>query len=118
MGKIFGIVKNIKIPGDAFNQLQVAIAHVFVLHNFIGRILRVNHLKVGIMTGNRRAAQLFQNSDLQFLRPDGQKFVKIGGKSFQRGMRNAGDQVGMNDGAGFLADKTQDFKGALFVLFA
>ena len=79
----------------------------FVLQDLVGRMGAVNHLPIRIVCDDGRAAQPFQNANLDFLRTQSQQAVEAGGKTFQRFARQAGDQIGVDVDAGLLAQETE-----------
>ena len=67
------------------------------------------------MPDNRRAAQPFQNADLNFLRTERDEPVEAGGKTFERFAGQPDDQIGVDMDAGFAAQE-MEIVGELFVI--
>ena len=75
-----------------------------VLQNLIRRICAVNHQPFAVVPDNRRAPQSCQDANLDFLRAERDKFVKTGGKTFERFARQPDDQICVDVDTGFAAE--------------
>ena len=87
----------VREPAEALHRGKVEIA---VLENLVRRLRIVNHLPLGGMAGNGRAAETFQNADLDFVRLERDEPVEPGGKAVERFARQADDEVGVDVDAG------------------
>ena len=68
------------------------------------------------MPHDGRAAQAFQDADLDFLRPERDEAVKAGGETFERFAGQSYDQVGVNMHAGFAAQEMKVVRELVVVL--
>ena len=81
-------------------------------------MLAVNHLPIGIVAHDGRAAQALENAHLNFLRPERDETVKTSGKTFQRFTRQADDQIRVYVHAGLAAQKMEVVFQAIVILAA
>ena len=79
----------------------------FVLQNFIGRMRVVDHLPFGIVPDDGRAAETFEDADLDFLRIEGDETIESGGKIFDAFAGQANDEVGVDMNACLLAQEME-----------
>src|SRR5205823_6702635 len=70
----------------------------------------------GVVADDGRAAQPFQNADLDFLWTKRNETVETSGETFQRFARQPDNQIGVNMNASFGAKKTQVVGELLVVL--
>ena len=99
--EVAAVADQVPIPREAAQPLHRGEINQLVLQNFVGRMRVVNHLPLGVVPDNRRAAQPFEDADLNFLRAERDEPVEAGGKTFQRFAGQADDQIGVDVNAGF-----------------
>ena len=78
-----------------------------VLEDFVRRIRAVNHLPFGVMPDNGRAAEPFQDADLDFLRLEGDQPIKARGKTVQSFTGQTRNQIRMEVNAGATAQELE-----------
>ena len=101
--EIAAVADHVPITGEAPQPLHRGEINQLVLQNFVGRMRVVNHLPFGVVPDNRRAAQPFQNADLDFLRTERDEPVEPGAKTFQCFTGQPDDQIGVDVNTGFVA---------------
>ena len=94
--EVAAVADQVPVAREAAQPLHRGKINQLVLQNLIRRMGVVNHLPFGVMPDDGRAAQPFQNADLDFLRAERDEFVKAGGKTFQRFARQADNQIGVD----------------------
>ena len=105
--KVAAVADQVPVAREPAQPLHRREINQLVLQNFVGRMRIVNHLPFGVVPDNRRAAQPFQNADLDFLRAERDEPVEAGGKTFQRFAGQADNQIGVDVNAGFAAQKME-----------
>ena len=66
--EVAAVAGQIPVAGEAAQALHHGKINELVLQNFVGWMSAVNHLPFGVVPDNWRAAQPFQDADLDFLR--------------------------------------------------
>ena len=106
--EIAAVADQIPILRKAPQPLHRGEINQLVLQNFVGRMRVVNHLPFRIVPDNGRAAQAFQNADLDFLRAERDEPVKAGGETFHRFTGQADNQIGVNVDARFRSAENEN----------
>src|SRR5687767_9925504 len=84
---------------------------------FVRRRRVILHLPLFIVPDNGRAAQTFQNADLNFLRPESNKLVKSAPETREILTGQADNEIGVDVNAGLPAQEAEIF-GKLIVILA
>jgi hypothetical protein len=113
-----GIGQQVPVAGEAGEALDGrGIDDGGLLHG-VGRRAVVEHAVGGAVPGDRRAAQAFQDAELDFVRAQGVEAVEALGKTFQRFAGQAEDQVGVQVGGAVLDQPGEVGTGLVVVLAA
>ena len=78
-----------------------------VLQNLVRRLRAVDHLPLGVVPHDRRAAQPLEDADLDLLRPQRDEPVEAAAEALEVFARQADDQVGVDVNAGLRAEEAQ-----------
>ena len=99
----------IPVFGKQFKVTQFVARDISVVDDVIRRLWVVVHAKFRRMPCDRRAAQAFQNAELNFMRTPGVEFVKALREAVHRLTRQSGDQVNMQMRVAVLAQPPNIF---------
>src|SRR4051812_44836711 len=81
--EISTVPHQIPITREATQTLQGRKVEQLVLQNLVRRMRIVDHLPFHVVPHNRRAAQAFENPDLNFLRAKRDELIKASTEAFQ-----------------------------------
>ena len=101
------VVDQIPITGETTEALERREIQVTVLEYLIGWIRRINHLERLVVTGDRGAAQAFEDADLDLMGTKLEESVESRRETFEGFAGQPDDEIGVDVHAGFLAQEAQ-----------
>jgi hypothetical protein len=116
MNEATAIADEVPVPGEAAESLEVEEVDGSVFEDFVRGLGAVDHLPFGVVAGDGGAAEAFKDTDLDFVRGEGDEAIEAGGEALEGLAWQAGDEVGVDVDGGVFAEETEVIFEALEVL--
>lgn len=111
-GEPAAVGRQVPIPREAPEALEGGEVEVAVGEDLVGWEGAVHHPPIGVVADDGRAAQAFEDADLDFLGLEGEQAIESGAEALQRLPGQADDEVGVDVDTGVCAQEGEVLRGA------
>lgn len=107
VAEIAAVHHQVPVSGEPAHTLKFLKGEVECPEDFVRRERGIDHPPFGIVANNGRAAQPFEDADLDFLWVQGMQTIESGCEGLEILTGEPGDEVGMNMDTGVLAEESE-----------